>query len=480
MKTNNSRRLFFAAALGGPAFLQSGCMSQQTITRAVKTSQVLPDPSPVGRPIDEVLANFAAQIAPYYSILYNFRPIVIEVDFMPNDSGIEKELPINLGNYARIAVEKIGPPLQSYMAWPGIIAIPRIVGNPVPPNINNRPAPPAPSFRLVGALLRYSEVFEKRSDQRADGSGGGNRTEFDAQLTRDKGTTITKIQISLTLEHPNGVAVEGATATYEVEINRTELNRSISVFVAGTGIGFGGRYIATQNSGDAISDAVAVSVVHTLGNALKIPYDRTGSLFKSDVSLGERMRDEFRFSSRRTLEQTIKRFLFVDGYTMDVSTPELTNPDRAVVVLAMQRQSLDFNNHAALSEFAFRYWRTLDYKKAAKHIAAVLGSPRPASAPAEPSVLPSAFGFPPDTPIVVVDVSRVLDPIMRNRVISSARLCSGCSDIRQHSSVKTLLAIRTSSTPADVQRAINRTNLPFKYVWSDTPTPRVIIVPIGT
>lgn len=140
MTTPFPRRIF-TAALGAEILMNSGCMSQKAISHALKTSQVLPDPAPVGRPLDEVLANFGAQIVPYYGVATNFRPIVIEIDHMPNDSGIDKELPINIGTYARIAVEKIGRPLQSYMAWPAIMAIPRYVGIPVPPTSTTAPNP---------------------------------------------------------------------------------------------------------------------------------------------------------------------------------------------------------------------------------------------------------------------------------------------------------------------------------------------------
>jgi hypothetical protein len=476
MTTPFPRRIF-TAALGAEILMNSGCMSQKAISHALKTSQVLPDPAPVGRPLDEVLANFGAQIVPYYGVATNFRPIVIEIDHMPNDSGIDKELPINIGTYARIAVEKIGRPLQSYMAWPAIMAIPRYVGIPVPPNINNRPKPPEPTFRLVGSLLRHSEILEKRSDGRIDVRGGGGRTEFDAQHTRDKGTTITKIQIALTLEHPNGVAVEGAMAVYEIEVARTELNRSISVYIAGTGIGFGGKYIATQNSGDAIADAVAVSVVHTLGNALKIPYHRAGALFKSDSALEARMRTDLRSFNRSALERLTKRFLFADGFAMDISTPDLTPADRAVAVVAMQRHSLDFANNAALADFAFSYWRNLDYHKAAKHITAVLGSPRPTQAAAESAILPADFGLPPSTPIVILDVSSIPDTVTRNRIVSSARLSTGCTEIRRHPKSDRVLALRTTAQAEEVKLAVSRTGLALQYAMPQSQTPILIVAP---
>lgn len=189
------------------------------------------------------------------------------------------------------------------------------------------------------------------------------------------------------------------------------------------------------------------------------------------------MRADLRSFNRSALERLTKRFLFADGFPMDISTPDLTPADRAITVVAMQRHSLDFTNNAALADFAFAYWRNLDYHKAAKHITAVLGSPRPTQAAAESAIVPADFGLPPSTPIVILDVSSIPDTVTRNRIVSSARLSTGRTEIRRHPKSDRVLALRTTAQPEEVKLAVSRTGLALQYAMPQSQTPILIVAP---
>ncbi len=124
----------------------------------------------------------------------------------------------------------------------------------------------------------------------------------------------------------------------------------------------------TQDLGDALYDATAAGVMAAIGNALLIPYYRCGGVSEPDESLDRRVREDMNRMTRTELEQNIKKNLFVDGHDMDLSSPGLSNRDRAVVEHEMKLRSLDFADRSALVEMAFGLWRGLDYLKGAKRV----------------------------------------------------------------------------------------------------------------
>jgi hypothetical protein len=91
-------------------------------------------------------------------------------------------------------------------------------------------------------------------------------------------------------------------------------------------------------------------------------------------------------------------------------------------------------------------------------------------------VSPTEFGWPPFVHMVVLDLTRVTEVSARNKILAAARACCGCYELRAHPT-KQLFGIRISSQPFEVQRAIRSTALHLDYKWSNTPSPRLQIVP---
>jgi hypothetical protein len=464
----------------------SGCVSQTAVQKALVRSETLPLPVLPQRPVDPILADFAAMLGAYVTAATGESSIPIEIDYIGNESGIDKELPTDLGQFARNAIEKIGKPLQTYRAWPAISGMPRPVGNSLALLPSDHPRPPQPSYRLVGSLLRASERLATGRDARADGLFGGGHSQTDAQLTGEHRRTITALTVALTLESPNGVAVSGATAEYRISVERSELNRSFSVYVAGSGIGSGTKVTATQDSGDALYDAIAVSVMHLLGNALLVPYYRCSPMFAADDALDARVHDALSRLTMAEMEQNLKRYLFLDGFFMDMRAPGLTEADRAVVVLEMRRRSLEFGDRKQMVDFAMDLWRKLDFKKASQRVAdrmtlsAQAQREKAASVVAEQGELaaisPADFGWPSFVHFVVVDLSRVKEVSIQNQILAAVRSCDGCYDVRAHPK-KMVLGVRISSQPFEIQRALRATSLRLNYEWSNSTSPRLLVVP---
>ena len=482
LQTRSTAAVGFLCAL---VVLTSGCVSNKAIQSALAKPAQLPVPVAPIRSTDAILVEFGAMLGPYVTAATGERPIPIEIDFIGNESGIDKELPTDLSQYARNVIEKIGGPFETYRTWPAIVASPRPAGSTALHFPNDRPKPPEPAYRVVGSLLRASERAVVGRDNRGDGMFGGGHTQTDLQLSGDQRRTITSLTLALTLEGPSGVAVRGASAEYRIEVEKNELNRSISIYVGGSGIGGGKKLTVTQDTGDALYNATAVAVMHLLGNALMVPYYRCGSLFPVDDALDNRVMNSLNRLTQSELERNVKRYLFADGYTMDMRGPDLTEEDRAVAVLEMRRRSLEFSDRGALVEFTMQLWKNLDYTNAAKRVAdrislsAQQQRERIEQAAREQAALvvsPAEFGWPVSVRLVVVDLSRVKEGGAQDKIIAAVRTCAGCDEIRAHPT-KMLLGIRLSSSPMEIQHALRASGLPLVYVWNNNATPRLILAP---
>jgi hypothetical protein len=435
-----------------------------------------PPPRPVHRPIDEDLKKFEDMVRAYTAV--EERDITIEIDLVPPE-GLDEELPTDVGNYARQAIEDMGKPFTTFRTLPPVALLRAPAGSIIPLVQNDRPKPPAPSFRLVGIVRRATDIVELDRNARVDVLAGEGHHSTDAQAQREHREKVTSLTLEFTLERPDGLAVRGATAAYRVRVERSERNRAVSVYVAGSGFGGGSRLTVTQEFGDALYDAVAASVMHLLGNALLVPYYRCNATFPFPVdrALDERVRDALNRLTRAQLERNLKRFLYLAGFAMDLSGPDLTIADRAVVVLEMQRRSLEFLDRRALVELAFDLWKNLDYPQAAQRIDARLADTyrdlaEAAQREAEAVVGPAEFGWPAEVRMVVLDLSRVPQAEAQEKIPAVVRACVGCDEIRLHTN-KPLIGVRMSSLPSELQRALRQSRLPLEYVWTDPRQPRL-------
>src|SRR5437588_4560686 len=148
--------------------------------------------------------------------------VVIEVDFIPNESGIDKEMPSDLGFYVRNAVEKIGTPFLTFRTLPNSTLLKTPAGITLPQVQRDQTKAPQAAYKIVGSLQRASERVQYGNDARADGLFGGGRSQTDAQVTGEHQRTGTTLTLALNVEKPDGLAVPGGTAVYRIAVERTE------------------------------------------------------------------------------------------------------------------------------------------------------------------------------------------------------------------------------------------------------------------
>jgi hypothetical protein len=489
MKNVIGRRKFLSMVAMVVAASSTGCVSDKVLKKSIEQSPELQVPTRVTRPIDVDLEKFGTMIRAYRT---EDADLVVAVDFMPNDSGIDKELPADIGSYARSALEHIDRPVVTYRTLPAAIGLKGPAANSIFLT-TAPPKPPAPAFKLVGVLERASEQLTAAKNGRGDTRFGGGSTAADGSATRDDTRTITSVTVSFTLETPDLLAVRGTTVAYRIFVEHRERNRSISFYIGGNGIGEGSRLTATQDMGDALYDATAASVMSALGNALLIPYYRCNGMFKPDQALNRRVREAMNRMTPAELEENIKKYLFVDGHDeMDMTSASLSKADRGVVAQEMKRRSLDSNDHDALVEMAFHLWRDLDYVKGAARVddrlaktyvlrkeqieAAKISPPAPAPTPQRSwSNNPRDWGWPDSAFVTVLDLSRIKEVTTRERILAVVGKCDGFQEIKVNAD-RTIAGIRMSSPKrSELQRVLRQGAFPVDYVWAEGSQPRLIL-----
>src|ERR1035438_2321371 len=120
--------------------------------QVLKNPSALPVPALITRPIDADLEKFGAMIRAYRT---EDTDLILAVDFMPNDSGIVKELPEDIGSYARRALERIDRPVLTYRTLPATVGLKGPAANGIFLT-GAPPKPPVAAFKLVGRLERAS------------------------------------------------------------------------------------------------------------------------------------------------------------------------------------------------------------------------------------------------------------------------------------------------------------------------------------
>lgn len=482
------RLLVFRAMITAGSIVTLACVTDHALAKTRQTGApvIPPTPTRVVRPIDTDLLNFAAMLRAYVP---EDRDLVIEVDFIPNISGIDKELPDDLGSFAQSALDNAGRPIVTFRTLDASAQLKGPAGNSIM-FARQQQKRPIPAFRLEGTLRRASEQLVQGGNARIDLLAGKGHGQTDGSVSGDNTRTVTYLTVSFNLVTPDGLSVLGADTAYRIPVERSERNRSLSIYVGGSGIGGGKKLTITQDTGDALYDATAASVMHLIGNALLIPYYRCSSVFSPDQSLDNRVRYALLGLTRTELEQNIKKYLYVDGYPMDMTGPGLTESDRSLVVLEMKRRSLDFTDRSALGQFAFQLWQNLDYLKGAERIDERMAQniqmqkERQLAAKASPTVQevpvkwvnkPLDFKWEGSVRMVVLDMSRIKELGTREKILAAAQKCVGCDEIRTNPD-KTIAGIRISSQPSEVQGALRRSRLPLEYLWTDDHPAHLVLV----
>lgn len=454
------------------------CLPMPPMGPLVNQAGDLGQPERENRPLRAALRDFGMMVRAY---TVDEREIPVEIDLILNES-VQKGMPTDIGQIARQVLDDIGPPIRTTRTLPSFAALPS--GASALPFQPRNLAKPAPKYRLVGGLTYVSTVASAGRRAEVDASTTG-KTKLDVRGVRDDLREATDMKVGLTLEGPDGVAIPGGSAQIRIVVERLERSTSVSFFISGSGAGVDRKITVNQNSGDAVYDAIAVGIMQLLGNALEVPYYRAAdSVFRGDEVLDARVRDGLGRLAKRELEERAKQLMYVQGFDVSLTGPELTEGDRALIALAMQQRSLDARNKNALLELAVGLWKNVDYRTGGARVDARMTETARerreqvlAAATERAAINPSTFGWPVSARIVVLDLSRLTTTEVRDSIITIlASRCVGCDELLT-SSDKSVVAIRLSSSPAEVQRVLRQSRMRLGFVWTDDLHQQLIIFP---
>lgn len=473
------------------------------------------------RSIADALALFGKLLR----VLYNSNgehDFVLELSPILDKTGVGKELPSDIVQWVREAIAQIGYPLRSYEAVPTPVLVRPIFPGSAP---LDRPPHPAPMYRVTGALERVFEREIRGKELEFYLRAGNGSGSTDGNLKHTDRATITRVTVSLTLEQPDGMDL--ATATYSVDILKTEADRSWGFFVGGTGVGSGRNLMKAEDTGDAIFGAAAAALVTIISRAPQTlaPYYRSSSIFPEDETVNElEHRTLHRMITSELLER-IKPLVYLSSPAgsdssvagaakMDMSTPAVTPADREHIMTLMRGQHLDPDIQDSYSQFLYQLWHDIPIAPAAdrleKRIDEVIRIHKEkerqeaeekrrhdeqVAADAHTReeswshIGPTQFGWRTSARMVLLDLSKIPDASSRVKIIAAVRTCVGCIEVKTDAT-GTVLAVRlrpasrrvaikrqTLNAQASVERAIRGTLLDADLKWVGETPKRLCVSP---
>ena len=472
------------------AFCAQGCAHLKTEEELIITADTLPPPRRIERPMEQQLRDFGRMVLAYTG---QSAPLIVEVDFIANDSGNSKELPGDLGYYAETAFSLMGGPFRTTRTYPTITMVGPLAATGY--HAGNPPVLPAPSIKLKGQLLRASERVIKAREARGDGQGSISGGLVNGGITADDRTTLTGLRVGFMLTTPDGISLPGPTATYEVLARKEEQNFSFGVYFDGSGAGIGSRVQFANDAGDAISDATAACMMRLVGHWLMLPYDRIDPTMTPDPVLRKRLMEKLSAMPRGELESRVKVMLFGSGAAMDMTQASFSDADRTLVGERMATMQLDVAATNDLVKFFLSLWESMDYRTAADRIEQQIAEntrtiadkqaemarasqeqtrveselPAQAAGPDTQATTRPSFEFSASEPFIIVNLAAVTDQTTRERLLNEVRSVQGFDDIRQEQSRPGIYGIRCAGRPEDLHRRLRQADLAHNLdlTWSD-------------
>jgi hypothetical protein len=480
-RRNCIARLVLASAVhvfAGPAWA-----GDKVLEKALLGTPPLRVPIEVRRPVDDVLRQFGLMEAAYRLPMGNSE-ITIAINPLGNISGNDK-FPYDVSRYASDVFSKMRV-FRTFTSLPDGAALRDNSGVALSQLLNARETPPQPSFRLVGGIVNAEPVVVRETGGRLDAQFGGKHAMTNGGATGKRGGMLTALTISLSLQHPNSVEVEGASVRYRIIIEETDDSKGVQAAFLGNGFGFSASRKITQDSSFAIYDAMALALIHIMGNALRIPYFQCDNRLGYDTALENQVSQDFSKLTELELEDKLQRFMIVDGFNIGRQPVPLKPADRRVLNDELTKRALTADRRGMV-RLAMQFWLSMRYLDGANRMAEINVNNILAKRQREEQetvqraplpVDPREFGFAPGTNIVVIDLSRVGRPDVLKQISSVIRSCWSCGEVRWHPQ-KPLVGIHTTMKEAQIQYLISSTRVPFEYVWSHVQTPRLLIVPVA-
>lgn len=337
------------------------CAVTKSVDELAAEAKLIRPPVSGERPADAMLAEFGRMVRAYKG-----GEFVVEVDLLANDTGIQKELPRDLGHYAVQVIDRMDAGILTTRSYSSLALLDTSYAGKQDDKAPVTRLQTVPEMKLTGALLRYQETVEKGLAARAEGTGTRESDPFDISGQAEGRKLVTNIRVGLNLVARNGVSFPGCAAEFEILHERAEEGYAFDLYHAGTGFGLGSKVVVTQDVGEALRYATAAAIVRILGNALQVPYYRCSPIFTEDETLVRRLRRELASSSAESVRERLRAMLHAEGHAIDLASPSVTPSDRRIIDQELARRGI--SGADAEAELFLRIWSELDYRAAAPRV----------------------------------------------------------------------------------------------------------------
>lgn len=356
-RRNNFGRLFlglFACAS------VAACVHTEPMKKLVSRASTSPLPQGVNPQMQQSLLDFGAMVRGYTNLV---GPIAIEVDDIPNNTGLTKELPKELGGYFVYAFQRMGVPFVVTRPHGGGILLDVPMAG-----LYNKEAPERPpaKLRLRGEMMRSSDRVVQGREGRASASGKIHGGDLNADAGVEGTATLRNFRVSCYLEDEHGRSLPGQLAIFEVWLRNDESAANFSVYFEGSGGGYNSKVQINQDVGDAALDAAAAATICLVGKWLQLPYWRVHPLFSEDRELVADLRTTLVSMPGSELDTLAKHYLFGGGMDFDLSHDGLSAAERELLHREMRKAHARPEVHEDKENYLFGLWRNLDYRAAAK------------------------------------------------------------------------------------------------------------------
>ena len=391
--------------------LLASCATTQKAERVIdQLDQSMAQPTENVTRFGAAVDQFGTMLRAYPRALTD--PVPIDVQAIPNTSGVTDGLPSDLAPVLRTILARIGRPVEVVEIDPTelvtdlqlmemgqldsmtmIRRIPRL-------SVRGSITEGETRVRMGWGAQMDALIPLKSGSESITTHPGGSVTTVQRDKTLDPGfgtdreVEITTLAIDLHLyDYYTATLVDRLAESYRVDVARTDKSCAFGIFFEGSGLGFRSRVVGIQSKSRALRMASELALIHLLGRYFRIPWWR----IVTDVATDEELVQGY----RNALEDSpaageLKLLLYAHGYDADLGVQQLTQEEENLSLRLKQELGMDpyaRNDY----EFITRLWETVPFERTERRMDALrrkwqeevrLARVTPPSAP--PTVVPDA------------------------------------------------------------------------------------------
>jgi len=266
---------------------------------------------------EEPIANLKNQSLSNLGIMleiYDYPKTVIQGKNIVNKTACRKNLPFDITDMLKTAVNEIGDKIQ-YVVYDENYEYYKY-GDQFKYHGYGITQGSLPEVVIDGAITECDEDIDSKSNQiNAYGMVGGGTTETDLEGSYEKSLNRSRLAIDLHLiNFKTNELLPKKQTKMSVDIWSLEKSASFGFMIAGSGLGIDGRRRLVQGKHSAVRSLVELSVLKLIGRYLEIPYWRCLPDGHQDPVVTTSWKKYFRKQVQRNKIKIIQMYLIKCGY----------------------------------------------------------------------------------------------------------------------------------------------------------------------